>query len=206
MDSNFLQYYKPKVLIGFIVALGIGIYLAKENWGLQIGVLGVIVSVLSIINCYLWRYKPFLWMFWIDDFSGTYEGFLEYQYFDETEGVKKNDRLKHIKVINQKGNQICVSSFTMKSDGTKSSHSTNVGIYVEKPHDDHYRLIYHFINDGDSLQGFPPHYGTEVVKFIKKENGEKCLSGKYYTERHPYQTKGQYIDLKKISNKLIHEF
>jgi hypothetical protein len=79
-------------------------------------------------------------------------------------------------------------------------------MFVDKPEDGHYMLIYNYLNNGDGSQGFSPHYGTEVIKFIKKENGDQYLSGKYYTERLPYQTKGQFIDLKKVSDNLIHEF
>lgn len=206
MESNFLKYYKPKVLISMIVILSISIYFAKENFGVQLAIVSTIILVLKSINDYLWKYKCFTWMYWIGDFSGRYEGFLEYQYNDEKDGERKTGKLKHVKIIKQKGNRICVSSFTLKHDGSKSSESTNIGMFVDKPDDGHYRLIYNYLNNGDGSQGFPPHFGTDVIKVITKDNGEKYLSGNYYTDRCPYQTKGQYIDLKKVSNKLIHEF
>ena len=46
------------------------------------------------------------------------------------------------------------------------------------------------MNEGDSGQGFSPHYGTETLKLIQKDK-EKFLVGRYYTERLPYGTKGK---------------
>ena len=205
MKTNFLQYYKPNVLVGFITVLIFGIILINGYLGWQLAFVGTIVSFLVFINRYLWKYRPFSWMFSVDNFSGRYEGELEFQYIDE-KNIKQTGKLKHVKIIKQTGDRISISSFTLKTDGTKSSESSNIGMYVEKPEDDHFRLIYNYQNEGDTTQNFPQHYGTDVLKFIKKENGDLCLSGKYYTERHPHQTKGQYIDLKKINNKLTHDF
>ena len=112
--------------------------------------------------------------------------------------------MKHIKLINQNGSRITVSSFTIKADGTKSSLSVNKGMYVEKTEDEqHFRLIYNYLNKGSTEQGFQPHYGTDNIKFIKKED-EKFLIGNYYTNRDP-QTMGE-IELKWVSNDLNHEF
>ena len=79
-------------------------------------------------------------------------------------------------------------------------------MYVERDEDDHFRLIFNYRNEGNSILGFPPHYGTNIIKFIKRKNGEKHLSGRYFTERQPFQTKGQFIDLKRVNNDLIHDY
>jgi hypothetical protein len=141
----------------------------------------------------------------VDDFSGRYEGVLTYQYRDN-EGNIQTGTLPHVKIINQNGHRITVSSFTIKPDGTKSSLSVNKGMHVEKTEDEqHYRLIYSYLNDGSKEQGFPQHYGTEVIKFLKRGK-KKVLSGGYYTEREPFQTKGEFSELKWVSNDLNHEF
>ena len=79
-------------------------------------------------------------------------------------------------------------------------------MYVEHTQDgQHYNLIYNYLNEGSTEQGFPPHYGTEVVKFIK-DGKSKRLSGRYYTNRSPFQTKGEFKDLKWVSNNKKHDF
>jgi SMODS-associating 2TM, beta-strand rich effector domain len=205
MKSNFLQYYKPEVLIGLIVTLAIGLFLTKEIWQLQFGIIGSITTLLVFINKYLWKYKPFTWMYWIEDFSGRYEGELEYQYRNE-KGAFETGRLKYIKIIKQSGSCISVTSFTIDAQNKKSSESKNIGMYVGKEEDEHFRIIFNYRNEGNPMLSFPPHYGTNIIKFIRKENGEKHLSGRYFTERQPFQTKGQFIDLKKVNNNLIHDF
>lgn len=205
MKQDFFKYYKSSVLIFLIGLLLFIVITAKDYWGLSISVFGMVSTLLILITTYLWKYKPFIWLYWIDDFSGRYEGFLSFHYKDES-GETKTGELKHVKLINQSGSRITVSSFTIKKDGTKSSLSVSKGMFVEKTEDEqHYRLIYNYLNNGSSKQGFPPHYGTEVIKFIKKSN-KKILSGGYYTEREPFQTKGEFLKLKWVNNDLNHEF
>src|SRR5690606_31639097 len=119
------------------------------------------------ITNYLWKYKPFSWLFWIEDFSGRYEGRLIYQFLDEN-GDLQTGQLEHIKIISQTGSTINITSFTKKADGSMSSPSSNKGMYIERTQDgQHFNLIYNYLNEGSTEQGFPPHYGTEVIKFIK---------------------------------------
>jgi hypothetical protein len=205
MKNAYLKYYKPNVLIILIGLLLFLVVTAKEHWSLSISILGMVSTLLILITTYLWKYRPFLWLFWVDDFSGRYEGKLRYKYRDES-GQLKNGELEHVKLINQTGNRIVVSSFTKKGDGTKSSLSVSKGMFVEKTEDEkHFRLIFSYLNNGSPKQGFPPHYGTEVVKFIKNGEG-KVLSGGYYTGREPFQTKGEFSELRWVSNNLDHEF
>ena len=205
MKNDYLKYYKSSVLPVLIGILLLIVFSAKEYWQLSISIFGIVSAIMVAISTYLWKYKPFIWLFNVDDFSGRYVGTLKYQYRDESGQVKIGE-LEHIKLINQNGSRITVSSFTIKADGTKSSLSVNKGMYVEKTEDEqHYRLIYNYLNEGSTEQGFPPHYGTEVIKFIK--NGKnKTLSGGYYTGREPFQTRGDFSELKWINNNLNHEF
>lgn len=205
MKHDYLKYYKSSTLIFLIGILLFVIFSAKEYWQLSISIFSIVSIIMVFFTSYLWKYKPFIWLFNVDDFSGRYEGKLIYQYLDES-GQSKTGELIHVKLINQNGSRITISSFTIKADGTKSSLSVNKGMYVEKTEDEqHYRLIYNYQNKGSTEQGFPPHYGTDVIKFIK--NGEnKILSGGYYTGRQPFQTRGEYSELKWVSNNLNHEF
>lgn len=205
MKNDHLKYFKPQVLIIIATLFALIIIGAKERWQISIGLISTLTLSLILIATYLWNYKPFSWLFWVNDFSGRYEGKLEYQYRDE-KGNLNIGQLDHVKIINQNGLRIIVSSFTIKSDGSKSSLSISKGMLVEKTSDDnHYRLIYSYLNEGSTTQGFPPHYGSEVIKFIKTEN-DKILSGGYYTGREPYQTKGKFINLNWVSNNLNHQF
>lgn len=203
MGNGYLKYYKPKVLIGLVIYLAIAILWANTNLGLSISVTTLIGIIMLLIEKYLWKIKPFSWMFWTDNFSGRYEGELEYTYTDANCNII-NGKLKHIKIISQTGGSICIYSFTIKADGTKSSISENKGMHVEKTRDGkHYELMYNYLNDGNPQ--FSTHYGTEIIKFIKNGNSKK-LSGRYYTERLPYQTRGNFIDMKWVNNNMNHDF
>jgi len=68
-------------------------------------------------------------LFWIDDFSGRYEGKLRYQYRDEF-GKLQDGELEHVKLVNQTGNRIVVSSFTKKVDGNEQSNAQNINYFL----------------------------------------------------------------------------
>lgn len=205
MERDYLKYYHPKVLIGLVIFGFVIIYLTNKSLGLSISVFGFLTILITIITKFLWKYKPFKWLFWIDNFSGRYEGKLVYQYYDEN-GEIQNGELDHVKIVTQSGSHINISSFTKRPDGSLSSPSINKGMYVERtPDGQHFNLIYNYLNEGSTEQSFPPHYGTEVVKFIK--NGtSKRLSGRYFTNRTPFQTKGEFKDLKWVSNNKNHDY
>lgn len=203
MKNDYLKYFKPSVLISLIALLAIGLYVLKSHILVGFSIISVIVFVLSLIATNLWKSKLFNWMFWVDDISGTYEGLLRYQVI--IDGKVKNGELKHIKVINQNGYRISVSSFTYKTDGTPSSPSENIGMYIKKTTDEkHFELLFSYKNDGSREQNFPPHYGTDFLKVISN-NGQKSITGRYYTEREP-QTKGDYFEMNWVSDNQEHKF
>ncbi len=204
MKNNFFNYFRSSILVSLIVIFGIALYVAKTHWQLSIAISGSVSMLLVLISNYLWKIKPFKWLFWIDDFSGRYEGILKYSYVDENGNLQTGER-KHIKIINQNGSRISIASFTLKKDGGRSSPSYSRGLFVEQTEDEHhFRIIYHYLNEGNHQLGFHPHFGTDVLKLIKQGN-EKVLSGGYYTDRKP-QTRGEYHNLKWVSNDLNHEF
>ncbi len=205
MHNGYLQYYKPKVIIGLIVVLAVLIFLAKDYWELSISIIGIITLILFFIDQWLWKKKIFSLLFWTDNFSGRYEGFIEYEYRDENCEINTG-KLKHVKIIHQKGSKITVFSFTIKKDGNPSSVSENKGMHVELLNGEkHYQLIYSYLNGGNLEHKFPPHYGTDIIKFIKRGNN-KSITGRYFTERLPFPTKGKYTDLIWISNNQEHDF
>ena len=205
MTNDFLKYYKPSIIIAVIAVLAITIYLGVNYWKVSISIISLITLFLTLNDLILWKYFPFSLMFWTHNFSGRYEGFLEYEYIDENFNTVK-DRLKHVKVISQTGSKISIYSFTWKKDGSPSTSSVNKGIYVEKIEGGiHYLLIYNYLNDGSNDIGFPPHYGTEIIKF-SEENNLKEIFGRYFTERSPHQTRGKFLDMKWINNSMKHDF
>lgn len=204
MRNNFFTYFKASILVSVIATFVIVLYLAKNHWGLSIAISGAVTTMLVLISKYLWCIKPFKWLYWVDDFSGRYEGVLNFQYIDEL-GNKISGVRKHVKVINQDGSRISIASFTLKEDGTKSSTSYSKGVFVDPTEDGrHYQLTYSYLNEGNPQLGFHSHFGTDVLKFIRNGNF-KVLSGYYYTNRNP-QTRGEYQELKWVSNDLNHEF
>ena len=204
MRNDYLNYFKSSTLVSVIVMLAIVMYLAKDHWGLSIAISATISTMLILISKYLWKFKPFKWLFRVDDFSGRYEGVLRYQFIDDQGNLQTGER-RHVKIVNQDGSRISIASFTFCEDGTKSSPSYSKGMFVE-PTDDghHYQLSYSYLNGGNTQIGFHSHFGTDVLKFLKKENSKE-LSGHYYTNRTP-QTRGDYHELKWVSNDLSHEF
>jgi hypothetical protein len=175
MKNDYLMYFKPSVLIGLVVSFTIGVIYININFEISIYVFAFITFVLTTISTKLWNKKCIKWMFWIDDISGCYEGILRYKYIDNDE--EKTGELKHVKIINQNGYKISISSFTYKVDGSPSSQSESIGVYVKKTADEkHFQLVYNYLNNGSTEQGFPPYLGTEVVKVINA-NGVKILSG-----------------------------
>jgi hypothetical protein len=204
MKNNFFNFFKPSVLISFIAIMAVLLFMAKSHFGLAIATTSFIGTLLFLITKYLWKYKPFKCLFWINDFSGRYEGILRFRYIDKN-GVLQTGTRKHIKIVNQTGYRISIASFALQDDGTPSSPSYDKGVFVEQTEDEcHFKLLYTYLNEGNIQLGFPPHYGTDVLKFIRNKTS-KSLSGYYYTNRDP-QTRGDYEELKWVSNNLKHEF
>jgi hypothetical protein len=204
MKNDYLKYFKPNVLVGLIVFTTTGLLAIKIHWGIPVATVAMNMIILKIISTRLWSKKWINWMFWVDDLSGRYEGTIEHQYI--VDGKTKSGSRKHIKILAQNGFQLKVTSFTLAEDGSQSSPSTNIGMHVQKTQDDkHFELIYNYLNSGNTLRGFQPHYGTDYLKIITDQKGEQRFSGNYFTDRNP-QTRGVYIDMKKVSNDLFHEF
>lgn len=204
MRNHYLYYFKPGSLITLITILASALILAKYHWGFSITTSGMVSMGLVVISKRAWNCKPFKWLFWVDDFSGRYEGILKFQYMDEN-GMLQSGQRKHVKIINQNGCRISVISFTLLENGEKSSLSYSKGMYVERTVDEkHFQLTYHYLNDGNPNLGFDTHFGTDVLKFIKNGN-QKYLTGHYYTNRNP-PTRGEYKNLKWVSNNQCHEF
>ncbi|MCI5164644.1 MAG: hypothetical protein D3903_00800, partial [Candidatus Electrothrix sp. GM3_4] len=125
---DYLKYFRPQVLIGLISFVAIAIFMLNQYIQIAVPILGTITITLWLVAYEkIWSHKCINWMFWIDDISGRYEGYIKYQYTKEN-GEKESGTLKHTKIINQNGYKLSVTSFTEKKDGTKSSSSDNISM------------------------------------------------------------------------------
>ena len=206
METFNLRYFKAKSVIVLIIAITLSLYFVNKyisgNWGVSFSVISVVTGVFIIINNYLWKVKPFSLLYNAPDFSGRYEGTIKFEFRNEKCEIVSGT-LEHIKIIHQNGSEIIVHSWTRKKDGSISSKSTSIEAHICKHKDGNFKLIYNYLNEGDIAQGFPPHYGTEVIELIK-EATYKSLEGKYYTDRLPFQTRG-YLSLNFVTKKLTHK-
>ncbi|HZW62102.1 MAG TPA: hypothetical protein VFF15_00500 [Flavobacteriaceae bacterium] len=202
MEKNYFKYIHPGILVSLIIVLGLVIELVTDwlfpiinqylsNPYLKFPSTVVVVSgIMFLIDEFLWNCPPFKWLYRVDDFSGTYEGVIEYQYLDRKKNLKTG-RKRQVKVIRQSGSKIAISTKTYDENGELSSPSVNQNMYVEKCKSGNgYTLIYNYLNDGKHLsKNLNTHFGTEILKF-EKDGKVKKLSGRYYTERDPYMSKG----------------
>lgn len=206
MEGFSFRYVKPQALIVCVVLLGSLLFAANkflgEHWSVSFSVFGFIGGLFALINSYLWHIKPFSYLYSIPDFRGRYEGEIKYEFKNENCEIIKGT-LKHVKVIHQNGSNIVVNSFTKKEDGSSSSNSLSIDASIVKEKDGTFKLIYNYLNDGNADLGFPPHYGTEILKHIVDKK-KKSLVGRYYTERLPFMTKGK-IELEYKNNNLKHD-
>jgi hypothetical protein len=205
MQNLNFRYVKAQALIVVIAIFAAALFAVNNyvssHWGISFSVFAALGFLFGLINTYLWNVKPCSWMYDVPDFTGRYEGKLKYEYRNEKCELI-SDSLGHVKIIKQNGSCIVVSSFTFKSNGELSSASTSLEASIVKERDGTFSLIYNYLNEGNSELGFSPHYGTEVLKLIDSDDG-KYLTGRYYTERLPFGTKGK-IDLTYKNKNLTH--
>lgn len=205
MSNNPFRFYKPSLLPIFLLLIGGILLLGIKQWHLPLSVFMVLSFLLWLIDKFLWDKIPFNYLFWIPDFRGRYQGKLAYEYKNDY-GQNEEGQLNHIKVIDQTGSNLAIHSFTTDKNGKPSSQSTSNNVFVKRLDSNTFQITYTYENKGgENGQELPPHNGTEIVKVIKKGE-EIMLSGKYYTDRHPYQSRGRFLDLKLINKELHHEF
>lgn len=206
MEKFNFRYVKAQALIVIVAIFAAALFAVNKyvstHWGISFSVFAVLGFLFGLINSHLWNTKPCSWMYTVPDFTGRYEGTLRFEYRNEKCEITTGT-LEHIKIIKQNGSTVVINSFTRKTDGEMSSASVSQEASIVKEPDGTFSLIYNYLNEGNSELGFSPHYGTEVLKLIEKD-GEKYLTGKYYTERLPFGTKGK-IELTYKNKNLTHE-
>lgn len=190
MNNDYFQYYHPKLLIPLLVFLGIAFYLGNElfnsHWGVSVSIISVITSMLLLIDKYLWRYRPFSFLFWSINLEGRYEGVIEYSDPITQKQTKKKTAVE----ISQSGSSIKLKSYF--GNGYKNEQTISKSIHTNLVKDEHgeYCLVFTYQNDGNTKLGFSPHFGTNIFRVIKSKGKVTALKGEYYTNRLPVQTKG----------------
>ncbi len=211
MKNNYFQYYKPNVVIGFIVVLGSGIG-ALVTWLIkffnefldisyyQYPTASVIIAILILaIDKWLWQYKPFSFLYSIPNISGRYEGIIRYH----NPRTDQDESKQCIVEIIQTGSKVKINSYFQKPFGQEQTPSKSLIETVVKNDDDTYSLVFTYRNQGIPGE-FAGHNGTNILKLIDNENG-RFLKGVYYTDREPFQTRGQ-MEVKFITKKIKNDF
>lgn len=206
MGKDYFKYYKPSVIIPFVLVLGTLLSLlvsflitllidntSKHYYQFPSTTI-LIGGLIYLIDKFLWKYKPFIWLYWKRDISGRYEGVIE---FNNYQDGSREDRLIAIE-IQQTGSVIKLHTyFNNKNADTSKSESKLISLSKDEFNNLSIFMNYH--NKGNSILNIPEHFGTNVLEY---HNGQ--LEGYYYTNKSP-QTKGA-MKAKYISNKLKKSF
>jgi hypothetical protein len=204
MKYNFYRFFNAQVVHILIGISALAIQIISTKWEISIPIFAVLNIILYLIDKIFWKYKPFSYLYWTKDFSGKYEGFLEYQFKNANNEIVTG-KLKHIKIISQTGSTLQINSFTYDADGNQSSQSVSIEIGVKKDDAENYKFYYTYENEGNRQKDYSSHNGTEIIKIIFDDKLKK-LEGEYYTNRLPFQTRGKFVDFKYVSNNLTHPF
>ncbi len=190
MKNDYFQYYHPKLLIPLLVFLGVAFYLGNQlfdaHWGVSVSIISIITGMLVIIDKYLWKYRPFSFLFWSTNLEGRYEGVIEYCDPQTGNQTKKKTAIE----ISQTGSSIKIQSYF--GNERKNEQTISRSLHTSLVRDDHgeYSIVFTYENGGNTRLGFSPHYGTNIFRVIESKDKIKALKGEYYTNRLPVQTKG----------------
>lgn len=165
------------------------------QWGLAVSFISIGTGFVSLLNMFLWHLPLIRYMYEFPDMRGTFEGVLTYS-FRDANNVEQTGEMPTKREISQNGYSVFIRTTVLKADFTTSSISTACEANVIVEDDNTVKLEFTYNNEGDPLQGFPTHQGTEILRFNKKEG---TLIGHYYTNRLPFQTKG-IINLRQSLN------
>lgn len=201
MHNLSLRYMKTGAAVSFLLMVGVLAHLVSDYLqfygAITVSFITIGTLALTIFNMWLWNKPIISKLYQYPDMRGVYEGTKKYYYRNELNELVKGE-LKAKREIFQNGSGLFIRSTVFKPDGEVSSISTAQQVEVSREDDTTIQLIFHYRNEGSVEQGFPPHEGTEILRFTNNE-GIKSITGKYYTNRTPFQTQGTII-LQKTTN------
>ena len=206
MEKNHFKYYKPGVIIPFVLVTGTILSLlisflvsflmdnTSANYYQFPSTTILIGGLIYLIDKFLWKYKPFKWLYWTNDISGRYEGVIDFSNY--LNGAK--DSRSFALEIEQTGSLIKLNTY-FNNDSDDTSKSESKLINLNKDEFGNISIFMNYYNNGNSVLKIPEHYGTNVLEYFEGE-----LKGFYYTNKSP-QTKG-LMTAKYVSNKLKKSF
>ncbi|KAB8154020.1 hypothetical protein EZY14_006165 [Kordia sp. TARA_039_SRF] len=210
-QKRYFKYYKTTAvfwLVGVVVCI---MFLVDEDLIFLIILVLAFLGFLELTDNQLWKYPPFLWLYEVKDFSGTYCGTIEYLYFKEfKENLYKQKIFKEYKkhlqltlIIYQTGSEINISFFYKDTVNKKSSKVESTKVVMSKTDDgQHFILTCYHGSLGILEEG--GHHETIVLKFLK--SGDDCfIEGGFYDNRK-LQGRGKFVNLKKVNQETIHPF
>lgn len=203
MKNGYFKFYKPQSLLMIVLLLGVIIYFSNKLFSSHFGItiisiLGGLTFLLGLIDKYLWKSIPFRWCFWVRNFSGRYEGRIDF--FNPIS--KQKEYKKCSMEIFQTGSKIKLFCYFQKMGGNENTKSISLNENIVKKENEPFSLIFNYQNFGNQ-DSFQPHYGTNILEYFENDQGQ-FLKGVYFTNREP-QTKGD-MRLKFISKQYKHEF
>jgi hypothetical protein len=184
------------LLLSGVLANTVADYLQLQ-FNIVLSFISIGTAMFGLLNLVLWHWPIICYMYEFPDMRGKYEGTLQYSYRDE-KNITQNGEMKVLRDVDQNGYGVFFRTTFYKPDGSISSISTahEVDVFVEDSNT--VQLTFTYKNEGDPAQNFAPHHGTEVLRF-NKEHG--TITGHYYTNRIPFQTKGSISLSKSIKTK-----
>lgn len=210
VKNNLFMYYKPNLVVGFIILSGT-IIGGALTWSIksinsltdlsyyQYPTASLIVGLFILfIDRYLWSVSPFKLLFRVPNITGRYEGKIRYRH----PLSKIEEEKKCVVEIIQTGSRIKFNCYFEKSNNSERTKSESLVETINRNDDDTVTLVFTYRNYG-LPNHFQEHSGTNILRFIENEEG-KFLKGFYYTNREP-QTKGE-MDVAFITHKLKHDF
>lgn len=202
MNKLNFGYYKSEYLIILVIVIAFitfsfNKFIANYFYS-SLSITAAATSIIFSIDQYLWKYIPFKWLVWVPDISGRYEGEIIYRDIKEGRQEVKKCALE----VFQTASKIKISCYFQKYNLEEKTISRSQVERLIKNDDESIGLVFTYQNNG-KLGIFPPHFGTNVLRYIDNEEG-KALKGIYYTNREP-QTKGE-MRLRYHSNKLKNDF
>lgn len=210
MKHNYFRYYKPKVIISFIIISGstlgaiitlmIRVFSDLDISYYQYPTASVAVAMLILlIDKKWWNKKPFKYLFRIPDLSGRYEGKIHFVH----PVSKVNEQKQCYLEIIQTGSKIKLNCYFQKENGEEKTPSRSIVETIVENEDDTYSIVFTYKNLGITGK-FPEHYGTNILKVIKNDEG-LFLRGDYFTNRFPHQTRGEMY-LKFINKQIKNDY
>jgi hypothetical protein len=202
-----LKYYKPELLIPFVLILAyildtIMLILIEQFPRIEIirapSNPALIAMFLGIHNKYLWHLSGFNYLVRVPDMRGRYSGKIKYIW----DGQESSKECK-VEII-QTASTVSVRCYFNNEEDEKTSSKSLVEEIREE--DGFFYLYFFYLNSGtlenDKLDC---HEGVNTFKYIPATTDKKAkLTGNYFTNRQ-IQTRG-IIDVLFESKKLNGEF